>query len=62
MMKLQSCHPGSSSRPWLTVKELKGVHAKGGEIVIGAMTTQHEMIGSDLLRDEDFDFAQRLHS
>jgi aerobic carbon-monoxide dehydrogenase medium subunit len=31
------------------VKELKGVRAEGGEVVIGAMTTQHEMIGSDLL-------------
>ncbi len=29
--------------------ELKGVHLEGGEIVIGAMTTQHEIIGNDLL-------------
>jgi aerobic carbon-monoxide dehydrogenase medium subunit len=31
------------------VKELKGIRAEGGEIVVGAMTTQHELIGSDLL-------------
>jgi aerobic carbon-monoxide dehydrogenase medium subunit len=31
------------------VTELKGVRLEGGEIVIGAMTTQHEIIGNDLL-------------
>ena len=31
------------------VAGLKGVRADGGDIVIGAMTTQHELIGSDLL-------------
>ena len=31
------------------IGELKGIHADGGDIVIGAMTTQHELIGSDLL-------------
>src|SRR5579862_5372375 len=31
------------------VNSLKGVRAEGGDIVIGAMTTQHELIGSDLL-------------
>ena len=31
------------------VAELKGVRLEGGEIVIGAMTTQHEIIGSELL-------------
>jgi carbon-monoxide dehydrogenase medium subunit len=31
------------------VKELKGINAEGGDIVIGAMTTQHELISSDLL-------------
>ena len=31
------------------VTELKGVRLEGGEIVIGAMTTQHEIIGSELL-------------
>jgi carbon-monoxide dehydrogenase medium subunit len=29
--------------------ELKGIRAEGGDLVIGAMTTQHELIGSDLL-------------
>ncbi len=31
------------------IAELKGVRLEGSEIVIGAMTTQHEIIGSDLL-------------
>ena len=31
------------------VAELKGVRLEGGEIVIGAMTTQHEIIGDALL-------------
>jgi len=31
------------------IAELKGIRADGGDIVIGAMTTQHELIGSDLL-------------
>ena len=31
------------------VAELKGVHLEGGEIIIGAMTTQHEIIGNELL-------------
>jgi len=31
------------------VAELKGIRADGNDIVIGAMTTQHEVIGSDLL-------------
>src|SRR5215468_5532540 len=30
------------------ITDLKGIH-DGGDIVIGAMTTQHEMIGSELL-------------
>jgi carbon-monoxide dehydrogenase medium subunit len=29
--------------------DLKGIREDGGDIVIGAMTTQHEVIGSDLL-------------
>lgn len=29
--------------------ELRGIHAEGDEIVIGAMTTQHELIASELL-------------
>jgi aerobic carbon-monoxide dehydrogenase medium subunit len=31
------------------ISKLKGIHVEGGEIVIGAMTTQHEIVGSDLL-------------
>ena len=31
------------------IGDLKGLRAEGGVIVIGAMTTQHEVIGSDLL-------------
>src|SRR5271156_6797399 len=31
------------------VNGLKDVRAEGGDIVIGAMTTQHELIGSELL-------------
>jgi carbon-monoxide dehydrogenase medium subunit len=31
------------------IAELKGIRADGNDIVIGAMTTQHELIGSDLL-------------
>ena len=31
------------------IGDLKGIRAEGGDIVIGAMTTQHELIGSDLL-------------
>jgi aerobic carbon-monoxide dehydrogenase medium subunit len=33
------------------VAELKGVKLEGGEIVIGAMTTEHEIIVSDLIAD-----------
>jgi carbon-monoxide dehydrogenase medium subunit len=32
-----------------SITALKGISADGGDLVIGAMTTQHEMIGSDLL-------------
>jgi carbon-monoxide dehydrogenase medium subunit len=31
------------------IGDLKGIRAEGGDIVIGAMTTQHELIASDLL-------------
>jgi carbon-monoxide dehydrogenase medium subunit len=31
------------------IGDLKGIRADGGDIVIGAMTTQHELIGSELL-------------
>jgi aerobic carbon-monoxide dehydrogenase medium subunit len=31
------------------IGDLRGIRAEGGDIVIGAMTTQHEVIASDLL-------------
>jgi aerobic carbon-monoxide dehydrogenase medium subunit len=31
------------------IGDLKGIRADGGDIVIGAMTTQHELVGSELL-------------
>jgi aerobic carbon-monoxide dehydrogenase medium subunit len=31
------------------IGDLKGIRADGGDIVIGAMTTQHDIVGSDLL-------------
>jgi carbon-monoxide dehydrogenase medium subunit len=31
------------------IAELKGIRAEGGDVVIGAMTTQHDLIASDLL-------------
>jgi aerobic carbon-monoxide dehydrogenase medium subunit len=31
------------------IGDLKGIRADGGDIAIGAMTTQHELIGSELL-------------
>jgi carbon-monoxide dehydrogenase medium subunit len=34
------------------IADLKGIKADGGDVVIGAMTTQHELIGSGLLSDK----------
>jgi carbon-monoxide dehydrogenase medium subunit len=34
------------------VADLKGIRADGGDIVIGAMTTQHELIASDLIKSK----------
>jgi carbon-monoxide dehydrogenase medium subunit len=48
MMKLRLATP-SHLVDLAGIAELKGVHVEGGEIVIGAMTTQHEAIASDLL-------------
>src|SRR5260370_19309242 len=48
MMKLRLASP-SHLVDLAAVKDLKGVSADGGEIVIGAMTTQHELIASELL-------------
>ena len=48
MMKLRLAMP-SHLVDLAAIAELKGVRLEGGEIVIGAMTTQHEIIGSELL-------------
>ena len=48
MMKLRLAMP-SHLVDLAAIAELKGVRAEGDEIVIGAMTTQHEIIGSELL-------------
>jgi len=48
MMKLRLATP-SHLIDLAGVPELKGVRLERGEIVIGAMTTQHEIIGSELL-------------
>jgi carbon-monoxide dehydrogenase medium subunit len=34
------------------IKELKGLRSDGADIVIGAMTTQHDLIGSELLNSK----------
>jgi len=34
------------------IADLKGIREDGGEIVVGAMTTQHDIIASDLLADK----------
>ena len=48
MMKLRLATPGHLV-DLAGVADLKGIRAEGGDIVIGAMTTQHELMGSDLL-------------
>jgi carbon-monoxide dehydrogenase medium subunit len=48
MMKLRLATP-SHLIDLAAVGELRGVSAEGGEIVIGAMTTQHELIASETL-------------
>lgn len=48
MMKLRLATPGHLV-DLAGVAELKGIRAEDGDIVIGAMTTQHELVGSDLL-------------
>ena len=48
MMKLRLAMP-SHLIDLAGIAELKGVRLDGGEIVIGAMTTQHEIIASELL-------------
>ena len=48
MMKLRLASP-SHLVDLGGVAELKGIHEDGGDVVIGATTTQHELIDSDLL-------------
>jgi carbon-monoxide dehydrogenase medium subunit len=48
MMKLRLATPANLV-DLAGIAELKGVRAEGDEIVVGAMTTQHDLIGSDLL-------------
>ncbi|HEY2135055.1 MAG TPA: xanthine dehydrogenase family protein subunit M [Xanthobacteraceae bacterium] len=48
MMKLRLATPGHLVDLG-GVAALKGIRSEGAEIVIGAMTTQHELIGSELL-------------
>jgi len=48
MMKLRLASPANLV-DLAGIAELKGVRADGNDIVIGAMTTQHELAGSDLL-------------
>ena len=48
MMKLRLALP-SHLIDLAGVGELKGVRVEGGEIIIGAMTTQHEVIASEAL-------------
>ena len=48
MMKLRLATPANLV-DLAGIAELKGVRSDGNDIVIGAMTTQHELIGSDLL-------------
>ena len=48
MMKLRLATPGHLV-DLAGIADLKGVRTDGGDIVIGAMTTQHELIASDLL-------------
>ena len=48
MMKLRLATPANLV-DLAGIAELKGIRADGNDIVIGAMTTQHELIGSELL-------------
>ena len=48
MMKLRLATPANLV-DLAGVAELKGIRADGSDIVIGAMTTQHDLISSDLL-------------
>src|SRR5262249_49343812 len=51
MMKLRLASPANLV-DLAGIGELKGVRADGNDIVLGAMTTQQELIASDLLTDK----------
>jgi carbon-monoxide dehydrogenase medium subunit len=51
MMKLRLASPAHLV-DLAAIGELKGVRADGADIVIGAMTTQHELIASDVLGEK----------
>ena len=51
MMKLRLASPGNLV-DLAGIGELKGMRANGNDIVIGAMTTQHDLIASDILADK----------
>ncbi len=48
MMKLRLATPANLI-DLAAIAELKGVRTDGNDVVIGAMTTQHELMGSDVL-------------
>jgi carbon-monoxide dehydrogenase medium subunit len=48
MMKLRLATP-EHLIDLAALEDLRGIRAEGSDVVIGAMTTQHELIGSDLL-------------
>lgn len=48
MMKLRLATP-THIVDLAAIKELRGIRAEGGDVIIGAMTTEHEVIGSELL-------------
>ena len=48
MMKLRLATPANLV-DLAGIADLKGIRADGGDVVIGAMTTQHDLIGSELL-------------
>ncbi|MGA8651505.1 MAG: xanthine dehydrogenase family protein subunit M [Xanthobacteraceae bacterium] len=51
MMKLRLATPANLV-DLAGIAELKGARADGNDVVIGAMTTQHDLIGSQLLGDK----------
>ncbi|MFN3655926.1 MAG: FAD binding domain-containing protein [Pseudolabrys sp.] len=51
MMKLRLASPGHLV-DLAGIGDLKGIRADGNDVVIGATTTQHELIGSALLREK----------